>query len=416
MTRLKTRKLHAPIATSARECAPRRRAVRASLRGALAAALAVALAPALAHATEWRVGVELPLTGPLAQAGTEMYRGIQVAADIYNRRHPQDKITLVAVDDESNPAKAVAAVEQLASQHVVAIAGAANSNCAGPASEAASKAGLVYVTSGGTSDDMVTRGLKNFFRVSNTPGYTSGMVGLFDSLGVKSVAIVYSTKDATSDLARQLDTALKAKGVKTTLHAYDPSISDFKPLINKVKLQDKPDAMAMLGYENDYVGILRAARVLKPDLKAIAAPWAFASPKMAQSFPDLVPNVYGATVLSSPADYRSADQRDFSDTYQRLFKTTSNYQSQTSFVYAQLLFDAIAKAQKAGTLDKGGLADALRATQRDDTFLGKVSFDARGDNTNYVAHMGQFSRDGKLALVWPANYATAKPVYPGVPW
>ncbi|MEM5313338.1 ABC transporter substrate-binding protein [Paraburkholderia sp. JHI869] len=411
MTRLKSRAQHASIGKPAHG-----RPAPTSLRGALAAALAIALAPSLAHATEWRVGVELPLTGALAQAGTEMYRGIQVAADIYNRRHPQDKITLVAVDDESNPAKAVAAVEQLASQHVVAIAGAANSNCAGPASEAASKAGLVYVTSGGTSDDMVTRGLKNFFRVSNTPGYTKGMVGLFNTLGVKSVAIVYSTKDATSDLAKQLDTALKAQGVKTYLHAYDPSISDFKPLINKIKLQDKPDAMAMLGYENDYVGILRASRVLKPDLKAIAAPWAFASPKMAQSFPDLVPNVYGATVLSSPADYRSADQRDFSDTYQRLFKTTSNYQSQTSFVYAQLLFDAIANAQKAGTLDKGGLADTLRATQRDDTFLGKVAFDARGDNTNYVAHMGQFAHDGKLALVWPTNYATAKPVYPGVPW
>lgn len=408
MTRMTTRSQSARYALD-----PLRRLVWG---GALAAALAVAFAPSLARATEWRVGVELPLTGPLAQAGTEMSRGIQVAADIYNRRHPQDKITLVTVDDESNPAKAVAAVEQLASQHVVAIAGAANSNCAGPASEAASKAGLVYVTSGGTSDDMVSRGLKNFFRVSNTPGYTKGMVGLFNQLGVKSVAIVYSTKDATSDLATQLDAALKAKGVTTTLHPYDPSISDFKPLINKVKLQDKPDAMAMLGYENDYVGILRAARVLKPDLKAIAAPWAFASPKMAQSFPDLVPNVYGATVLASPADYRSADQRDFSETYQRLFNGASNYQSQTSFVYAQLLFDAIAGAQKAGTLDKGGLADTLRATRRDDTFLGKVSFDARGDNPNYIAHMGQFARDGKLALVWPADYATAKPVYPGVPW
>jgi branched-chain amino acid transport system substrate-binding protein len=369
-----------------------------------------------ASATEWRVGVELPLTGALAQAGTEMYRGIQVATDVYNRRNPQNKIALVAIDDESNPAKAVAAIEKLASQNVVAIAGAANSNCAGPASEAASKAGIVYMTSGGTSDDMVRRGLKNFFRVSNTPGYTKGMLGLFKQLGVKSVSIVYSTKDATSDLAQQLDSALKAKGMASTLHAFDPSMTDFKPIVNKVKLQDKPDAMAMIGYENDYVGILRAAKVLKPDLKAIAAPWAFASPKMAASFPDLVPNVYGATVLASPADYRSADQREFSDTYKRLFRSDSNYQSQTSFAYAQLLFDAIARAQKAGTLDKGGLADSLRQSAGDGTFLGKVSFDSRGDNPGYVAHMGQFAHDGKLAVVWPADYATAKPVYPGVPW
>lgn len=369
-----------------------------------------------ANAAEYKVGVELPMTGSLAQAGTEMYRGIQVAADLYNQQHPGDRITLVAIDDESNPAKAVAAVEKLASQNVVAIAGAANSNCAGPASEAADKAGLVYVTSGGTSDDLIKRNLKTFFRVSSTPGYAKGMLGLFDQLGVKSVSIVYSTKDATSDLAQQLDAALKAKGVKTAMHPFDPSMSDFKPVINKVKLQDKSDAMAMVGYENDYVGILRASKVLKPPLKAIAAPWAFASPKMAASFPDLVPNTYGATVLASPADYRSADQKAFSETYQRLFKTESNYQSQTSFAYAQLLFDAIGKSGKAGTLAKGGLAETLRATQTSDSFLGKVAFDAHGDNPGYVAHMGQFRADGKLVVVSPADYATGKPQYPGVPW
>ncbi|QVN23143.1 ABC transporter substrate-binding protein [Burkholderia pyrrocinia] len=385
-------------------------------RGRLAAAAVMLGWAALAQAAEWRIGVELPLTGTLAQAGTEMYRGIQVAADIYNRQHPQDRISLIAIDDESNPAKAVAAVEKLASQNVVAIAGAANSNCAGPASEAANKAGLVYVTSGGTSDDLVRRGLKTFFRVSNTQGYTKGMQGLFAALGVKSVAIVYSTKDATSDLAKRLDAALKAGGIATTLHAFDPSTSDFKPILSKVKLQDRPDAMAMIGYENDYVGILRAARVLKPNLKAIAAPWAFASPRVAASFPDLVPNVYGATVLASPPDLRSAEQRDFADTYRRLFKTESNYQSQTSFVYAQLLFGAIARARKDGTLAKGGLADALRKTAANDTFIGPVGFDANGDNPAYVANMGQFGRDGRLSVVWPAARATAKPQFPGVPW
>ena len=140
---------------------------------------------------------------------------------------------------------------------------------------------------------------------------------------------------------------------------------------------------------------------------------------MAASFPDLVPNVYGATVLASPADYRSADQKEFSETYKRLFNTESNYQSQTSFAYAQLLFDAIARSDKAGTLAKGGLADALRSetpAAGNESFLGKVSFDARGDNPGYVAHMGQFKSDGRLVVVSPADYATSKPQYPGVPW
>ncbi len=384
---------------------------------ALAATIALIVCMGQARAAELKLGVELPLTGPLAQAGTEMYRGIQVAADIFNRHSKQDKVTLVVVDDESNPAKAVAAVEKLASQGVMAIAGAANSNCAGPASEAANKAGLVYMTSGGTSEDLVSRGFKTFFRVSNTPGYAAGMVGLFSDLDVKSVSIVYSTRDATADLAAQVDKALMAKGVKVQMHPFDPSIADFKPIINKVKLQDRPDAIAMIGYENDYIGILRAAKVLKPGtVKAIAAPWAFASPKVAAMFPDLVPRVYGATVLSSPADYRSADQKDFSETYKRLFKTDSNYQSQTSYVYSQLLFDAMAHASLSGDQAKSNLPNLLRKTASNDTFLGRVTFDARGDNPNYEAHMGQFTKDGTLSVVWPMRYATAKATYPGVPW
>jgi branched-chain amino acid transport system substrate-binding protein len=381
-----------------------------------ALALAMCIVGASAQADVFNVGVQLPLTGPLALAGTEMAQGIQVAADVFNRQHPKHQIKLLVIDDESTPAKAVAAVEKLASQGVVAIAGSANSNNAGPASDAANKAGLVYITSGGTSDEMVNRGLKKFFRISNTGGYAAGMVGLFSDMGVKSVSVIYSTRDATADLANKLKMALEPKGVKVTLHPFDPAISDFKPILNKVKLQDKSEAIAMVGYENDYVGILRAAKIIRPNVKAIAGPWALATPKMAASFPDLVPHVYGATVLASPANDGSPGSKDFADTFKRLFNTASTYHSQTSFVYSQLLFEAILRSHDAGTLAKGGLAEELRKTRTDNSLLGPVAFDAKGDNPNYRAHMGQFQQNGDIAIVWPKQYATEKMHFPKVSW
>ncbi len=45
-----------------------------------------------------------------------------------------------------------------------------------------------------------------------------------------------------------------------TVHKFDPAITDFKPIINKIKLQDKPDIIMMSAYENDYVGIIRPPR------------------------------------------------------------------------------------------------------------------------------------------------------------
>lgn len=383
---------------------------------AMALTLLIGIQSGTAAAEEFKVGIQLSLTGATALAGNEMNRGIQVAADVFNRQNPKHKIKLIPIDDESNPAKAVAAVEKLASQGVVAIAGSTTSNLAGPASEAASKSGLVYVTTGGTSDEMVNRGLKNFFRLSNTPGYSAGLVGLFGKMKVKSLSIVYSTKEATTDLANKVNNAMKAKGVKISMHPFDPSTTDFKPVINKVKLQDRSEAIAMIGYENDYVGILRAAKVIKPNVKAIAGPWALATPKMATSFRDLMPNVYGALVLPYPADYNSKKSKAFAETYKKLYNADSNYHSQTTYVLAEILFDAIVRAHESGALAKGGLSEELRKTKRSDTLLGKVEFDRKGDNRNYQAHMGQFQQSGTIAVVWPDQYATAKMNYPGVPW
>ena len=368
----------------------------------------------VALAEEFVVGVEVPLSGSLARVGTGMSEGISVAADVFNRKNGKHKIKLITVDDESSPAKAVAAVEKLASQGVVAIDGGYGSSNIGPASDAANKAGLVYITSGGVDEALTQRGLKTFFRINNTAGYSKAMLGLLADMDAKNVSIVYLTKEATADLARDLEKALTAKGVKVTAHAFDPAITDFKPIINKIKLQDKPDVIVMSGYENDYVGILRAAKVLKPDVKAVVGAWSLATSKMQDDFPDLMPDVYGTALLPFPAEFTTPDGRDFAETYKKLYGKEPDYLGQFGYVQSQLLFDAIVRAYDAGTLKSGGIAAELRKSNKD-TLIGRVQFDDKGDNPNFSHRMGQ--HQGKqIAVVWPKDYANGKMIFPGVPW
>jgi len=136
-------------------------------------ALAVIAASSLSTTTaaELLVGVEIPLTGSLARVGMGMQEGIQVAADVFNKTNGKHTIKLITVDDESAPAKAIAAVEKLASQDVLAITGGYGSNNISPASDAANKLGLAYVTSGGVDDSLVNSGRTSFFRINNTAGY-----------------------------------------------------------------------------------------------------------------------------------------------------------------------------------------------------------------------------------------------------
>jgi branched-chain amino acid transport system substrate-binding protein len=297
---------------------------------------------------------------------------------------------------------------------VVAITGGYGSNIIGPASEAAQKAGLVYITSGGVSPELTQRGYPTFFRINNTDGYALAMIGLIQEMGAKKVSIVYLNKDATSSLAKQVNTALTAKGVTVGMHEFDGSTSDFKPLMNKVKLQDRPDVIAMVGYENDYVGILRASKVLKPQVKAMVGVWSLATAQMAKEFPDLMENVYGTSMLPYPVEFTQPEAVEFAATYKKLFNKDPDYLGQFGYVQTRLLIDAVVRADEAGTLGKGGLPEELRKTDTN-TLIGRVTFDKNGDNLNFTHRMGQH-QGGKVVLVWPKDAANGKMNFPAVPW
>ena len=379
------------------------------------AALALFLLGATnAFAEEFLVGAELPLSGSLARIGGGMNEGISVAVEVFNKTNGKHKIKLITIDDESAPAKAVAAVDKLAGQGVVAITGGYGSNNIAPASDAANKLGLPYITSGGVDDSLTARGYKTFFRINNNVGYEKAMVGLVNDMKVKSASIIFSTKEAPANLAKDVQKELTAKGLKIGMHPFDPAITDFKPIVNKVKLQDKPEVILMVGYENDYVGILRAAKVLKPEVKAMVGVWSLATPQMASQFPDLMPSVYGSTLMSYPTEFRTPEGKLFADTYRKLHNKEPDYAAQLGYVQASILFEAIARAADKGTLKKGGVAEELRKTDHQ-TPIGRVQFNDKGDNVNFVLYMAQH-QNGKIVIVWPSAAATGKMNFPSVPW
>jgi branched-chain amino acid transport system substrate-binding protein len=364
------------------------------------AALGLSMLFSTAHAQEFLVGSEYPLTGAFARAGIAMHSGLMVAAELFNRHNPKHKVKIISLDNESSPAKAVAAVEKLAAQNVVAVTGGYGTNLIGPASTAAEKAGLVYATSGGVATQLVKMGHKRFFRINNTPGYSKAIIGFLADQKIKSVSVIVSTKEATAGLADTVKDGLTARGIKVFMHPFDPAMTDFKPIVNKIKVQDRPDAIVMVAYENDYVAILRALKVIKPPtVKAVIGPWALATPKMATEFADLVPNVYGNVMLPYPAEFRSAEGKEFFATYKKLFNKVPGEEEQWGFVISQLLFESIVKSYEKGTLAKGGLADEMRKTNRN-TLIGHVQFDAEGDYPNFLEMMGQH-QNGKIVVVWP---------------
>jgi branched-chain amino acid transport system substrate-binding protein len=360
------------------------------------------------------IGAHMPLTGSLARSGQAFDEGMRVAVRLFNETAQGLRIKLQVIDDESAPAKAVSAVEKLVSDGAVAVIGGYGSNIVGPASDAANKLATTYITAGAVSDELTARGLKTFFRINNNAGYQRGMAGLIAELKPASVSILASTKEAPALLAKGLAKDIGAAGIKVTVHEFDPAISDFKPLINKVKLQDRSEILLMSAYENDYVGIIRAARVLKPPVKLVVGAWSLATPKMYTEFPDLMNNVVGTSFLPFPVAVKDEEGRRFAEAYRQAYGKDIEYLSTLSFVETTILAEAIAKAAEAGTLKSGGLPETLRATDRR-TLLGPVKFDATGDNPLFSLAMGQH-RSGQIVLVSPPAAATGPISYPALPW
>lgn len=376
-------------------------------------ALALGLSAAQAQEKVVTIGAHMPLTGSLARSGQAFNEGMQVAVRMCNATDPKLQVKVEVIDDESTPAKAVSAVEKLAGSGAVAIIGGYGSNIVGPASDASDKLGKVYITAGAVSDELTQRGLKTFFRINNNAGYQRGIETLLTELKPQGVSIIASTKEAPMLLAEGLEKDLTAKGIKVTVHKFDPAITDFKPIINKIKLQDKPDIIMMSAYENDYVGIIRAAKVLKPQVKLIVGTWSLATPKMYTEFPDLMNNVVGTSFLPYPVEVKSPEGQKFAAVYKEMYNKDIEYLATLSFVETTVLCEAIQRAAQAGTLDKG-LGDEMRKTDRE-TMLGKVQFDKTGDNPNFALSMGQH-REGKIVLVSPKSAATGEIAYPALPW
>lgn len=89
--------------------------------------------------------------GALGKHGTEQIKGTRLTVEDFEKR-TGIKVELKVYDDESDPRKAVAAVEKLAGMDKVnGIVDGYGSNLVGPASEAAERYNTPYLTTGAVS-------------------------------------------------------------------------------------------------------------------------------------------------------------------------------------------------------------------------------------------------------------------------
>ena len=187
------------------------------------------------------IGIEAPITGPVAVLGEEQLHFAQLALKLDNKAN-KTKITLVQGDTQLDPKQATTATQQLTSNSsVLAVVGPAGSQEV-VASTSGYKGGGLGFVSGSASRTSLTDGHTDgnrrgyFFRTVPNDAAQGPVVAnwMTKKLKWKRVYIIDDQETYSQGLADGVQKILKGRGVKVTRDSISQTDSDFSSKIAKI--------------------------------------------------------------------------------------------------------------------------------------------------------------------------------------
>lgn len=405
----------------------------------LAASAVLSLAtPAIVRAaTSTRIGVLLPLTGPLASLGNDVHRGFLLAQDFIN----QDggalgaPVEFVTADVPDSTAATSQATRLITSERVKAIVGSYSSAVSFAASQVAERNRVIYLEEGAVADDITARGFKNLFRMlyrASTLGeYSAKFVvdkmipGVGLTLASAKVALLYENSSYGSAVGERASHYLTANNVQVVdSTSYDFKSNDFSSVVQRYKSL-QPDILILCQYSPDAILFWRQAREANLQIKgAIGNGGGHSLPEFAQALGDDVNGVFN---LGITAEFNSAGlQPAARELYQRFHEEhgkqfagrVASAQTGLGFNGMWTLLHEI--LPRAGSLDVDKIRDAALALDLPigTSILGwGTKFDpVTHDNIRAVPFVEQWQQK-QVRVIAPAEFAQAQDVVmPLPPW
>lgn len=394
---------------------------RRALQGAAAASALVASPTYLrAQAKTIKLGILQPVTGAVAQDGQQGKIGAEAAIKAINdaggiKSMGGAKIEMVFGDARSTPEGGTQEVEKMQADGVAAIVGGFASPICLAATQAAARYDLPYIVDVGVSDQIVGRNLTNTFRFG--PGFgtvTKAAVANLDKLNtaagkpVKTAMLIHEDGLFGSGLAKLLAAELPKLGIDVVGTIAHPTPS--RDMSNvALQIKDKnPDLLIPSSYYGEFVLLSRTLQQQKIKPKGIYAVLngAASNFRFVKEFPEAANFVMDCNHWHDPRKPES----------QALLKSVVGgggfwtYNIALNYSCVKLVADAL---ERAGSADKAKLTEALRAS----TFAGHImpygptKFGANGQNEG-GAPVNTQVQSGDIKVIFPADFADAKPVFP----
>jgi len=404
-----------------------------------------ALAPAggdVLAADPVKVGALYPLSGQVAKSGEDTLNGIRLAIEIINKDYPDLKmpfaageglpglngalIELVAADHQGSPEIGMAEAERLIVQEkVAALIGAFHSSVAATSSQVAERMGTPYISGESEASTLTERGYRWFFRT--TPSSRTQARDFFVFLRdlnknrdapIKTIAVVHENTLWGQEFAKSVAGYFKefSEFQPSIVVGYQQGTSDVTSEVQRL-IAAKPDVVFHASYDAEAILFARTYKQFNFNPQGVLAIGAaFGS----NAFRD---------ALGPDANYflvREHWSRDLADRnplvgqvakmYRERFGKDMDGTPARAFTAMMVLADAI---NRAGSTEPEKIRAALAATRMppEATIMPweGVQFDETGQNTLTRGIFVQ-TLDGVPKMVWPAELAVAKLVWPRPVW
>ena len=365
-----------------------------------AAAFAFAAMAVQAQEKVIRVGVLMPISGPGSYFGVQGKQGIDLALEQVNRGAGVNgyKIQVQYEDSACSPLQATNTVKRVLEQfkpHM--IIGEECSDASLAIAPILEQAKVPMLNAGSSTVKLTESGYKYVFRIFPTADQQNTLLAkhAYEKLKARTAVLLFEKTNAGVDNADTFEKTFTAAGGKVLARIdFGRDVNDFTPIATRIASLGKVDVLPTFGLEGQTVRLAQAlaqAKVLRGgggsaiQMGSIWLPWGF-DQKAGQAAEG-----YIRIVQFDPTEKRKM-VTDFISAFRAKYGANETPTHINSHAYDTIL--VVADAIRRGATDSESLRDRLSKTQNLEVTTGKITFDAKGQNSDLsVIHFVETQKD-----------------------
>ena len=339
------------------------------------------------------IGIEAPITGPVAPLGTEQLHFAELAVSMDNAAN-NTKITLVQGDTQLQPAQATTVTQQfISNSNIVGVVGPAGSQEVEAVGGPMARAGMPFISGSATAVALTTGSYPTFFRVVSKDSVQGPQDAnyIVNTLHPKALMIVDDQEAYSTGLVTAMLPVFQAAGIKVDHESVSQKVTDFSSLVAKVT---PADTVVVLPWQvaanaqqfgRDLAQEHKTAVIFGTD--GLFSPGTFTiSGSYVSSF--------GPDITAIPADAAIAQAA------QAKYGSFGTF-GPPVFAATHVIDEAIASVCKAGqTPSRANVLAAIKTTNEPTSILGQpISFDSSGDLVNGKFFLFKITPAGKYQLI-----------------